>query len=376
MHVIAGRPRGCEPPVQLDTPGDCTLETCSLDVWRTTDRHSDHEAFAHAAALVLDQLVAGRDACNLENLCAVMAVDWTGDAVIELMDASTRERLLAAAPVMFLNFRLYCRMSGINADDVSFYRKREAAAVRRAIASGGGVMSLSTADSDELRAMDNLNGRAEAFKVILPMLREEFLAIAEREKDYILSCTRKRKYLVCIVRLSADKGAGRFVDMCEAMVANDSRIWERSGVVPLMAGAASQPEFARCLLDRFKRAVPSGVIVDDFLTSPQLGKILLESALNVHPSLYEAYGMTIVEAGACGVPSLIHQQGIGAEQMLQTRAGASIAVDMEDIDQVAARCASLILAADDRPGALNETGRLAFFAATSWTEDAHVSSLL
>lgn len=383
MHVITGRPRGTNPPVASDTPGATTLETCPLDIWRTTDRHSDHEAFAHAAALALDRFVSDSHASDLANVHAVMAVDWTGDAAIELMVASTRERLLGVAPVIFLNFRLYCRMSGIDTEDVLFYREREAAAVRRAIASGGGVMSLSIADNDELRAMDDSKARGELFKVIQPMLREEFLTIAESEKEAILSSARKRKYLVCIVRLSADKGADRFVDMCEAMVDRDPLIWERSGVVPLMAGAASQPDFAKRVLERFKRIVPSGIIVDDFLTSPQLAQILLESALNVHPSLYEAYGMTIVEAGACGVPSLIHQEGIGAEQLLKASIGASIAVDMENIHKVAERCANLILrSADepgvsaDQPGVLHRTGRNAFYAATSWTEDAHVSSLL
>lgn len=376
VHVITGRPRGTNPPVESDTPGGTTLEACPLDVWRTTDRQSDHEAFARAASLALDRFVSGCDAGDMENVHAVMAVDWTGDAAIESMVAASRKLLLGAAPVFFLNFRLYCRMSGIDAEDVMFYRKREAAAVRRAIASGGGVMSLSNADNDELRAMDVSKVRGELFKVIQPMLREEFLTIAESEKEAILGSARKRKYLVCIVRLSADKGADRFVDVCEAMVGRDPRIWERSGVVPLMAGAASQPDFAKMVLERFKRIVPSGIIVDNFLSSHQLAQILLESALNVHPSLYEAYGMTIVEAGACGVPSLVNRTGIGAEQLLKASEGASIAVDMENIQKVAERCADLLLASADRPEVLHSVGCNAFSAATSWTEDAHVRSLL
>jgi glycosyltransferase involved in cell wall biosynthesis len=376
VHVIAGRPRRAQPPTAADSPGKTTFDACPLDIWYTTDRHADHVTFARAAASALERFVAESDYATLSSVRAVMAVDWTGDAAIEAMNADARARLTAASPIMFLNFRLYCRMAGISAEDVTWYRECESAAVRRAIRSGGGVMSLSHSDNAELQAMDDTAGPSKAFKVIYPMLRQEFLDIAERERNAILGTTRRQKFFACIVRLSADKGASRFVDICEAMMLRDPLIWEKSGVVPLMAGAASQPKFAAALKKRFKRVIPCGIIVDEFLRPPQLAQLLFESALNVHPALYEAWGMTIVEAGSCGVPSLIHREGIGAEELLKPSDGASIAVDMEDTTgHVADLCAKLLTS----PSGLEElrcVGRKAFFAATSWSEDAHVRTLI
>lgn len=370
LHIVAGRPRGAPPPRAADTPPAATLHPIPLAAWRTTDRAADHAAFARAAADVLARLAAAAP------LRALLLVDWTAAAAVEAMEGGARARLLAAAPAFFLNFRVYCRMAQTPAEDLAWYREREAAAVRRAVRSGGGVVALSEDDCAALRAMDAGAAAAAggaAFKVIPPMLRDEFAAVARRDRAAILDPARRRRYLACLVRLSKDKGAHRFVDVCDAMTRRDPDVWRRAGVVPLMVGAASQPEFAARVRSRFRERVPCGVVVDDFLSPPQLADVLAASALNVHPSLYEAYGMTIVEAGACGCPSLVHREGIGAAQLM---AAASIAVDMADIAAVAELCAELLLAEAAGARRLADLGRAAHHAATSWTEDEHVAALL
>ena len=41
-------------------------------------------------------------------------------------------------------------------------------------------------------------------------------------------------------------------------------------------------------------------IVKDFLDAQGLQEVLSQSLVNIHTAPYEAYGMTIVEAAACG----------------------------------------------------------------------------
>jgi len=47
------------------------------------------------------------------------------------------------------------------------------------------------------------------------------------------------------------------------------------------------------------------------LSPPQLASVFACSTLAVHPPTYDAYGMTIIEAGAFGCPSVVHPVGIG-----------------------------------------------------------------
>ena len=53
---------------------------------------------------------------------------------------------------------------------------------------------------------------------------------------------------------------------------------------------------------------------------------------NVHPCAYDAYGMTVVEAAACGAPSLL-ATGAGAHALLQ-EATVTVEMPQEDSGQV------------------------------------------
>lgn len=82
--------------------------------------------------------------------------------------------------------------------------------------------------------------------------------------------------------------------------------------------------------------------------------------------------MTIVEAGALGVPSFINKEGIGAAQLLRPSEGAAIAVDVEKTEAVATLCIRMLASSEK----LARIGRTAYAAATSWEEMDHVNSLL
>ena len=49
--------------------------------------------------------------------------------------------------------------------------------------------------------------------------------------------------------------------------------------------------------------MPDAIIEERFLGPTELADIFSATALNIHPCLYDAYGMTIVEAASQGSPS-------------------------------------------------------------------------
>ena len=57
----------------------------------------------------------------------------------------------------------------------------------------------------------------------------------------------------------------------------------------------------RSLKGRLRAAVPEAMIEERFLGPSELAQIFSATALNVHPCLYDAYGMTIVEAASQGL---------------------------------------------------------------------------
>ena len=53
--------------------------------------------------------------------------------------------------------------------------------------------------------------------------------------------------------------------------------------------------------------MPAAIIEEKFLGPTELADIFSATALNVHPCLYDAYGMTIVEAASQGTTSFVCQ---------------------------------------------------------------------
>lgn len=363
--VVCGRPRGLkatEPAVQR-----VKVLSVPLDVWHTTDRNASHAQFASGAATALEE-EGGFDSND-----AILAVDWTGMAVV---NEYTSKGGLVEKPVMYLNFRVYCSMAAISEEDREFYRMKESEAVRRAISSGGGVVALCDADDYTLRCMEDLGsdlvGWDSRFRVVLPMLREEFLEIARRDEDQILDFARRRVYLVSLVRLSEDKGPHRFLKLLQNLQEGDPEIWRRTGVVPLLCGADSQPEYAGRIKEELRRTVPHAVIMDKFLTPDELAVVLKNSVLNIHSAIYEAYGMTIVEAAAMGCPTVLHESRVGAAQLLDPRKKASATVDVTD-ERAFANIVRRLLEDDT---ARLQLAHSAYLHGTSWTETEHVRALL
>lgn len=69
------------------------------------------------------------------------------------------------------------------------------------------------------------------------------------------------------------------------------------GVTPLLCGSAND-DFAVQIKKQFMDASSTGVLEERFLGATQMAELYAATRLNVHPCLYDAYGMTIVEAAS------------------------------------------------------------------------------
>eukprot|EP00180_Rhodochaete_pulchella_P003403 Plantae.Rhodophyta-Rhodochaete_pulchella.ctg57834.p1 GENE.Plantae.Rhodophyta-Rhodochaete_pulchella.ctg57834~~Plantae.Rhodophyta-Rhodochaete_pulchella.ctg57834.p1 ORF type:complete len:142 (+),score=15.01 Plantae.Rhodophyta-Rhodochaete_pulchella.ctg57834:3-428(+) len=101
-------------------------------------------------------------------------------------------------------------------------------------------------------------------------------------------------------------------------------------------------------------------------------EVMERCVLNFHPALYEAFGMTIVECAAMGCPSVIHTGQVGASELLPTKEGMTIAVDMTDLDSAAVVVRELLTSRRDY---LRQVGEKARNRALAWDEDSHAHSI-
>jgi glycosyltransferase involved in cell wall biosynthesis len=231
--------------------------------------------------------------------------------------------------------------------------------------------------------------------------------------------TSGRPYLTCCVRLSPEKEPHRFVELvaelerrgalrrhgeglcvggCDlvaawaagALVCRGSGVCPlhacnvapppiaalrmHAGLTPLLVGAA-KTDYAEGVRRALRAAAPTAVIEDRFLGPGQLvEEVYACTRLNVHPCLYDAYGMTVVEmAAAGGAPSLVAGGGhVGATDLLSGAAGECFEVDMDvPIAELADGVEALL---SDR-GRLAAVGAAAAARARCWDLDAYASRL-
>ncbi len=71
-----------------------------------------------------------------------------------------------------------------------------------------------------------------------------------------------------------------------------SRAFTQLGIVPLLCGSASTL-YAESLKARLRSAAPGCVVEERFLGPEDLANIYSQTVLNVHPALYDAYGVCV-----------------------------------------------------------------------------------
>ena len=228
---------------------------------------------------------------------------------------------------------------------------------------------------------------------------------------------RKRLLLLCCVRLSPEKEPHRFVEVAESLAR--SGVLSELGVVPALVGGGDS-DYARGLRERMaalpearggdgpgarrrRRRGARAVVEGGFVGSAELASRFFDrTLLNFHPCLADAYGMSAVEAGSRGAPSVIHRSGslpspsrkngggksritVGASALLRAEEGESIALDLSlPADEVAARVAELLRgeraaakakAKSKETISLSEVGERAQRRARSWGERKHGEAL-
>jgi hypothetical protein len=368
LFVVSGRPSSTSASEAESEPGLLppatsgqlhALASVPLPSWGRLDRTSAWREFADGC---------GADAVLLERVArfapeAVFAVDWSGViAWEEGLRRGWRGTPWADIPCLYLNFRVFTTSTALHApaageegtprpqlSDLHFYQQMESAALR----SSAVTVALCRLDALHLAALGlgtdpNSGGPAEGalqptphhatldVRIVLPPLRSDIAALATsgsgageplpwplREGIPAFPSDPATRLLTSAVRLSPEKGAHHFADAVRALGAKSlGRLRLRA----FLCGSAPDAEYAarvrRALLEAGEGGgesdspspIPApSLLASAFLGAPDMAAIFARTAINVHPALSDAYGMTIVEAAAFGAPSLVHVPGAGGE---------------------------------------------------------------
>ncbi|KAH9249813.1 hypothetical protein BASA81_012408 [Batrachochytrium salamandrivorans] len=323
--VICGRPNTATSELVTKEVGDVQVLTIPLSTWYKLDRNSSWKEFG----LQISKLT--KDVLKFDPHLA-LGVDWTVKLAWE------RLGLPASVPFVFLCFRCF---SGNNPDgneqDQEFYSQRE----KDMLAMSTCCVALSSCDADSLRLLTTSTCQVQ---IIPPPLRDDLFAMATIPTNLFglnyltkprftptpsLTKQRPRIYITCVCRIVQCKQVLEgFVQVCESI--RDFLV--SAGLVPYLVGPSFEGDEGYSLLvyQRLKRAFPGrqSVIRSEFVGAAQLANIFQQTAINIHPAQFEPFGMTIVEAAAFGVPTLMHYKGVGAADLLPPARNLSLACDL------------------------------------------------
>lgn len=336
MDLNAQRP-GADP---------CFVPTCLVPVptWHRLDKWSSWREFASNASAF---------AATIQKFDPelVVAVDWTGVEAARQFLTGTR----GPVPLVFFNFRVFHRNSNLDDEtaECKFYLEQERAAVLRATK----TIALCQQDAKMLQTAAVEVQEASKHQLIVSVLNPPLTWTVEPDSK---TADSDRPLVVCSNRFSPEKNV---LALCAPLcrLAEDFKSW---GVVPFFCGAVADEAYHRQVQDKLSgsfemhtdastwrdamdgrkaRDKPLCIFLS-LLPSSELRAAFQCAKMNLHPALYEAYGMTIVEAAALNVPTLMNETGIGASDLLG--GDCSLQIDMMDEEAIAtALCAYL---ADDK----------------------------
>jgi len=146
---------------------------------------------------------------------------------------------------------------------------------------------------------------------------------------------------------------------------------QEHNIKPYLCGARSDPKYTDMVVNKLKKAVPSTVIAD-LLSLEQLTEVYRKSLLNFHPALYEAYGLTMVEAGSFGTPSIVQgTNDIGVLDFLSPEKEEIFTMNLENLDNTAQKIKGLL---SDRK-TLDKVGSICAKKCVSYTAKEYGSRL-
>jgi len=368
------------------------LELISLPLsknqsWKRLDRGSAWEDFTYES-FVSSEL--GEDVTMaFDNADVTMAIDWTGAHAWRSFPSDSQK------PFLYLNFRVY-KSGGIENDSStssSWYDDME----KKALADADGIVALSTADQQSLLNLlddDGQQRKQRSVDILWPPLRGEVADLATttttapQDLDKYLPSvlqnvdfsTHPRRFITCIVRLSPEKNAmwfaNTFLEALRTMEQADDD--EDEWMIPVLAGAASDKEYAAQVRDSVRTIYPRTILLEEFLSPKALAAILSRTILNVHPCRYDAYGMTILEAAAMGAPSLISSSGnVGATALLgEESCYVPFAITTDNDNNGTTTSVAQIREIVRDTTKLEQIGQNAKEKALSWNETAYGKRLL
>ncbi|KAH7434051.1 hypothetical protein KP509_07G098500 [Ceratopteris richardii] len=305
----------------------------------------------------------------------VLVVDWSSLPAFESLSMAMGMKWRMA----FLNFRIYT-VSEYQGEDgraeKRFYKDMESKAVSMASA----VSALSSRDANILATQLGEGIRDGVVpKPHFPPLREDLRAVAlarnsiNQEFGSTEKWQKSRLYLTCCVRLSPEKNTELFASLIEVLAV----FLSQQQIVPFLCGGAKRGNpYADRIRMRVREAMPEAIIYEGFMGASDLADLYSQTLLNLHPCIYDAYGMTIVEAAAFASPSIVHAGSggaVGAAEFLDPSQGQVIPLDlMADPQKIADEIKELLL----NRSYLAKVGCASQERSLSWDEDANADQLM
>ena len=347
VHVVSGVPsKSVERKQSRQThyPGDppnlavTEILLSEDEKWGRLDAECGWREFAERAGPGLEEdLVRGIADFNPD---VILGVDWSSLPAARSLSRRVRsltredtanddgegDENALIAPFVYSNFRVFTRGNAPEA---------HAALEADAVAAAREVLALSREDADFVAERLSPPGIAVAPRVVLPPLREDVRALAESVSAASRSSAAadapsapERKYLTCCVRLSPEKEPENFLSLCRWLAARDAL--REASLVPVLC-ASTRGEYAASVRSRFRECVLGNEhrIVTEHLDADGLRDLFSATRLNYHPCRRDAYGMTVVEAGAFGAPSVAQRGGgVGATATLREQDGAALGMTL------------------------------------------------
>jgi glycosyltransferase involved in cell wall biosynthesis len=307
---------------------------------KTWNRLDDQSCWREFAASQLDQhqIISLKEAFSTADVACV--IDWTGAAAYRsiqqfLASSPPTTTRPSPLPIVYMNFRVYS-LGVTERNRQKWFDDMELKAIQDANV----IVTLSTNDVEYLSLIMLPKHPDKPIEVLLPPLRLDLEQLAtirndndgylvehlpaairyivkERQKQIIASkssptISSKRPLITCVARQSPEKCIQRFVRFVESA----ADVLQKENFVVVMAGAASDKEYASQARQRLLQAMPSAIVMERFLSPIELGAVYAHTTLNFHPSSYDAYGMTIIEAAAFSAPSVLAGPSVGAFRLL------------------------------------------------------------
>eukprot|EP00759_Apiculatamorpha_spiralis_P005055 PhF_6_TR13009/c0_g1_i1/m.20615 len=362
-------------------PPNCTIASVTVDasLWKRADRSGPWKQFELKVAEGL--MSSGLDCGDEDGVGydVLFFVDWSAFGAAQALRGhlgSTRVKRC-----VYLNFRVFSRMVGLPAEDFDFYNTMEAQCVQWSHRS----VALCWSDAAWLQKLlfsNNTSNSSEEEKknccTAVPCpLRYDIQMKALSNPDVSYS-QRTKRYVICCVRRCEEKNVMFFVNVMKLVV--EGLAGSGAVVTPVLCGAIIDEKYNLMCVEHLMAAIPNSIVINTFLSSDQLSELFSEGIVNFHPPLYEAFGLTMLEAAAFGCPSVCHyekdlgvNQPVGVCGLLQPDRDEIVGVDYRQGDVVVAEEVRKLML---DPLVWERKSKAAKTRSTMWTEEGCAAQLV